>query len=138
MRRVLAVATIETGDIVAVSDEDFEILRHGRRRIITPPSSPLIVPPQNHPGTLLWGRLHSYGLEDHAPDRRRAWFGQWCRLVDQMAGCKCGHHWRDYLRTHPPDFRHFFAWGVHAHNAVNLRLGKPVISLDAARRIWSR
>jgi hypothetical protein len=39
----------------------------------------------------------------------------------------------------PPDYSSheaWFAWGVKAHNEVNQRLGKPIVSLEEAKHIW--
>jgi hypothetical protein len=54
----------------------------------------------------------------------------------------CREHFETYVRNHPPlvDSREdFVKWSCRAHNAVNLRLGKPTISctdLQALDKRW--
>jgi len=55
------------------------------------------------------------------------------RLADGMeAGCSCRSHWLGHLNAHPPDFADYWRWSVDAHNAVNARLGKPILSNEQA------
>ena len=47
-------------------------------------------------------------------------------------------HFRDLLETFPfENSSDKFQWSVFIHNKVNERLGKPVISVDKAREVWS-
>lgn len=50
-------------------------------------------------------------------------------------GCSCSEHFSGYIAEHPPDFEDWFAWCVEAHNAVNIRQNKRVISLAEAKTI---
>ncbi len=50
-------------------------------------------------------------------------------------GCSCSEHFLGYMAEHPPDFNDWFAWCVEAHNAVNIRQNKRVISLAEAKTI---
>ncbi len=100
------------------------------------PASPPRPPPTPHAdprdwktlGPKLWAELHT------KLDADRAW------LDDFTARIPCGEckaHWQKLLAETPPGFGEgFFAWGVNAHNAVNRRLGKPEITLEAARERW--
>jgi len=78
----------------------------------------------------LWARLHRDGTGSNA-------------LLDDVRAhlpCPvCVEHFDAYRREHPPAFgRGWFPWTVAFHNAVNARLGKPVLPLGTASRIWSR
>jgi len=57
------------------------------------------------------------------------------------SGCKCKEFWIIYVRSHPPIFGdngEYFSWTVEVHNAVNTKLGKPIISLEDAKKIYSK
>ncbi len=58
------------------------------------------------------------------------------RLPKFEAGCKCRSFYNKYLKSTPPTFNKYFEWTVGLHNAVNKKLGKPLISLEVARNIW--
>lgn len=51
----------------------------------------------------------------------------------------CRADWAVLLEQMPPDVRdkdRFFAWTVAAHNRVNAKLGKRIMSLDEARALY--
>ena len=50
---------------------------------------------------------------------------------------ECRKHWLAMIAKTPPDFSRYFEWTVDRHNEVNTRIGKKVISYEAARQIWS-
>lgn len=53
-------------------------------------------------------------------------------------GCKCREFWVTYIRNHPPVFgEKYFEWTVTCHNAVNLKLNKPVINLEDAKKLYA-
>lgn len=90
----------------------------------------------------MWGELHRYALlrwNNWSEDEARKWFEQW-QLRLPITGCGCRKHWRELLRTNPPDFssaKAFFAWTVWAHNTVNEKLKKPTVTVEEAMQIWS-
>ena len=52
-------------------------------------------------------------------------------LADGLGLCHCRRDWRELLKVSPPDLSTraaYEAWAVVAHNAVNLRVGKPTYS----------
>ena len=57
----------------------------------------------------------------------------------------CRNHAKDYVRNNPllpavrdnKDKLSLFKWTVDFHNAVNLRLGKPMINWEKAEKLWS-
>lgn len=53
-------------------------------------------------------------------------------------GCgNCQQHARNYIARHPVPDQNVFAWVNAFHNDVNKAIGKPVVSLEQARQIWS-
>lgn len=53
--------------------------------------------------------------------------------------CGCIAHYATYLTEHPPALDSFDAyrrWTWELHNAVNMRLGKPVVSYEDAAARW--
>lgn len=90
--------------------------------------------PQQH-----WELLHSYAFSSewntHAASE---WYQAWTFRIPNL-GCDCRQHWRDLVSATPPDFSSadaFFRWTVAAHNAVNLRLDKPTMPIDAAIALY--
>jgi hypothetical protein len=48
-------------------------------------------------------------------------------------------HFRDLLEAYPFEKAlDKFEWSVFLHNKVNDRLGKPVLSVEKAREVWSQ
>jgi hypothetical protein len=87
----------------------------------------------------LWVELHHFPFSDSWSCQTRCqWWKNWQARVPNL-GCDCRRHWRDLVERMPPDFSSpaaFFAWSVSAHNAVNTRLGKPVVPLEEARCLY--
>jgi hypothetical protein len=77
-------------------------------------------------GPKLWAELHA---------RPAAYTGDavaelaWLEAFARRIGCrKCQNHWRELAEKMPPDLSSpaaYWRWTVEAHNAVNVRLGKP-------------
>jgi hypothetical protein len=64
--------------------------------------------------------------------------------ISVFACAKCRNHAKEYVRSHPllpavesTDPLSLFKWTVDFHNAVNLRLGKPMINWQKAEKMWS-
>ena len=56
-------------------------------------------------------------------------------------GCQCKKDYATYKAENPPDYstsESLWLWGVALHNWVNRKLGKPEITIEDARKIWSR
>jgi hypothetical protein len=84
-----------------------------------------------------WAELHGYSPEVWDEAAAREWFADWQRRIPNIA-CDCRRHWRELVAEMPPDFSSreaFFAWTVEAHNAVNSRIGKPLVTLEEAYRL---
>jgi hypothetical protein len=85
-------------------------------------------------GPLLWERLHRWALRPPVPDPAE-WLGAFrC----QIACGACRLHWDALLAQAPrAAAEDLFTWTVRLHNAVNTRLGKPVMDLPTAHARWS-
>lgn len=88
----------------------------------------------------LWNELHFHALNYNGTNdwSYLASFGN--RIPRYTRGCKCQEHWSAWLRFNAPVFTptaEYFAWTVKAHNAVNLKLGKPQMSVEEATKIYT-
>lgn len=84
-----------------------------------------------------WKELHT---------RYLTWNGKedWPWLLDFVAripnagDCQCQLNFRRWLSPNPPPWTtDMFGWTVKAHNAVNKRLGRPTLTQEQARALWS-
>lgn len=55
----------------------------------------------------------------------------------------CSEHLQEHYKEHPiEEFvgtqASLFEWSVHIHNTVNKMLGKPIVSLESAKALWSQ
>lgn len=81
----------------------------------------------------LWQDLHRYALRSPSP---RA-FPTFLSEIQARLPCgECLVHWQAWVTENPPA-GDLFAWTVAAHNSVNARLGKPLLSLEQARARWA-
>jgi len=88
-------------------------------------------------GSRYWAELHLFGLRNPSLCfENDFWFRQWM-LSLPFDGCPCEQHLKDFLRNNPTDWSDFFAWSVRLHNSVNDRIGRPTISVENARIVWS-
>lgn len=77
----------------------------------------------------LWAELHA------KQDPNAEWFSDWLTRVPKSCGCdKSLQAIIEDLGT--PDYTDWFAYSVRLHNAVNRKLSKPEIDIEAARAIW--
>lgn len=89
-------------------------------------------------GPKLWAKFHPWTLsEDPNPAKWLAEFREQLRVAS--LGCTCLAEWDKWLAEHPvPSERDArFAWGVDAHNAVNVRKGKPRMMVAEALKRWN-
>ena len=91
-------------------------------------------------GPLQWGALHQmsrgYPIANPTVEERAAFVAYVTALV-HLLPCKfCSTHWVDALGTLTPDVTDSRAgvmkWCIDVHNAVNARLGKPVLTYPQA------
>lgn len=83
-----------------------------------------------------WTKLHSYRFT--TADLAREFYRQWQDTIPNI-DCGCMAHWKELVRDFPPDFSSaeaFFTWGVEAHNKVNKRLKKTILTIEEAKALW--
>ena len=82
-------------------------------------------------GPNLWGALHTLCLTGSITPE----------FVDEYAKVipcpSCAMHFRQLVDSNPLPTMNQFEWSVDLHNQVNERIGKPVVSVEAARAKWS-
>lgn len=87
-------------------------------------------------GNMLWKQLHTQAYNHNGTDDSAfiANFGK--QIPRFMTGCPCNEFWNKWIKENPPRYgvNEYFEWTVKAHNAVNIKLGKPVMSLEDARK----
>lgn len=92
------------------------------------------VPSVTYPTTAaLWIELHKRAIS-FSGDNDEKWLGEFQRRVP------CGHcaqHWMTYRRDNPIDYSAYFEWTVAAHNSVNEKLGKLILTNDQARSLYT-
>jgi hypothetical protein len=81
-----------------------------------------------------WAELHHRALTHEGKNDLL-----WIVLFGARIGgnCDCREAWKKELMQLPPDFKNYFFWSVAIHNMVNVRLGKPQVNVDEARKIWA-
>lgn len=87
-------------------------------------------------GARFWAELHLFALRNEGKPRLlHQWFLEWAGDLP-FEDCPCKDHFNQWVCENPPDFLAFFPWTIRLHNAVNERIGKPQIEVDAARKLW--
>lgn len=89
-------------------------------------------------GPRLWAELHLFSLRNRNCEDRafiENWFKNWADSIP-WNGCPCQQHFEDYCKQFPPDFSDLWRWGIGLHNNVNMRNGKPILSLADAENLW--
>jgi len=102
-----------------------------------PPPPPFQARPEaSHPwGPARWDELHAAA---YAGRLTPAWLDAYTARLPNIP-CGCRNHWKTWREADPlpgaASPAEQFAWAWRAHNAVNLRLGKPAFPLKEA---WTR
>ena len=97
---------------------------------INDPSYPL-----QRDGGRFWAELHLFALR-HRGRNAIGWFNDWAASLP-FNGCPCEQHFNDWIAENPIDWENFFQWTIDLHNAVNMRIGKPTMAVEDARKYWS-
>jgi len=82
-----------------------------------------------------WDKLHRYVYT--TPEKAEADYLLWQSSIPNI-NCNCMKSWLELTTKYPPDFSSaeaFFLWGVDRHNDVNVKLGKPILSIKEAYQI---
>lgn len=84
-------------------------------------------------GKYYWGILHRWASDNR--DDINDWLNWFFRLLP----CgNCRESFIEWMKHNQPPQDHdsLFEWTVKAHNYVNAKLSKRIISLDEAKQIW--
>jgi hypothetical protein len=90
-----------------------------------------------------WLHLRAIRYPRRAPtrdDAARAFVEIWA-FLSQLPCRRCREHAKAYFARNPPDLRDGPAlevWAWRFHNAVNARLGKPLVSYAEYERLYAR
>jgi hypothetical protein len=95
----------------------------------------MVVPP-NKWGPYFWGVIHLGCLTGSMKP-------EFIAMYPSVIPCgMCGQHFAELLAEYPfPDSQDpvvMFEWSVNAHNKVNEKIGKPIITAEEAFNIWTR
>ena len=84
----------------------------------------------------LWKQLHIRALGNHINDQ--AFIAEFTRKIPRYTtGCRCKEFWTNWIRGNRPTYGdEYFEWTVKAHNAVNRKLGKPILTVEEARQLY--
>lgn len=95
-------------------------------------------------GRLGWAWLHTlaitYPRRPIGYDQRVVGYRIW-NFVSHLPCWECRQHATQFVLSYPPDTRSTHTlqrWAWNFHNAVNLRLGKPLVSFSEYQRIYAR
>lgn len=98
--------------------------------------------PKSKWGPLGWRWLHLEAINfPEAPDReiQSAMFLRFWSFIQSLPCAECRLHATKYIRAYPPDFSGsggFQTWAWRFHNAVNLRLKKPLMTAEEYRNAY--
>lgn len=84
----------------------------------------------------LWDQLHLRALHHRGGDDTDFLRGFARKIPNYGGGCFCREHWKIFVLANPPPFDPplYFEWTVKAHNYINEKLGKPIVSVEDARK----
>ena len=85
----------------------------------------------------LWKELHKRALTFEGGNDY-AYLQQFAKRIPRFQkGCACKEHWLAIVKTNPPKFgKDYFEWTTTVHNLINQRLGKPVLTVEEARKLY--
>jgi len=84
----------------------------------------------------LWKELHTRALKFKGINDTIYLLNFAKKIPRYTKGCKCKEFWNTWVRENPPTYKNYFEWTVKAHNAVNKKLGKPLYSVEEARKFY--
>lgn len=121
-----------------IDDADYHCYEQGRNPGV--PSAPTSSTGTGWDGSAKWRELHIYALTHRPnPHERAAWLKNWSESIP-CGDCK--KEGRKYIKSHPLPVaaspEEFFSWSVQFHNFVSSKLGKPQLTVEEAKAIWTR
>jgi hypothetical protein len=90
----------------------------------------------------IWGTIHCIALAYYLTptDENKENCKRFYESLSDLMPCReCGMHYKMLLEQHPVDVKNsecLFAWTVKIHNLINLKLKKPQMSVEDAKKIW--
>lgn len=92
----------------------------------------------------IWRELHMRCLNHPSGKNdihwlQTVWIPKIPRYSSYGTQCKCKEHWYKWYTQNHPDFStkdSYFEWSVRSHNAVNLKLHKPILSVEEAKDLY--
>lgn len=85
-------------------------------------------------GPELWKQLHTRAKVTPTDPKAEMLFLQ--QFATQLPCGECKQFYTNYLVSNPPNFADYQGWMIGLHNAVNAKLNKPQMAVDAARALW--
>lgn len=85
-------------------------------------------------GRFAWAKKHQYKGCDPQ------WHELWELLIPRN-GCSCTEDYAKLKSEDPPDFSSpeaYWLWGFRLHNKINVKLERPELSLEDAKKLWNR
>ena len=87
----------------------------------------------------LWRELHERALNFKGENDNAFLLAFSKKIPRYTPGCSCREHWKLIIKQNPPKFGdQYFAWTVLCHNEINKKLGKPVYSVEEARKFYEK
>ena len=85
-----------------------------------------------------WALLHKRAI-NHNGSNDTLFLMKWEAGIPNPEGhrCRCKIFYHTWKRSNPPNYTDYFGWSVRLHNAINAKLGKPIIPLEIARSHWA-
>ena len=87
----------------------------------------------------LWKQIHTRAL-NYKGENDSKFLQSWSAQIPRYtSGCKCKEFWLKWKTANPPTFKPtdaYFAWTVKAHNAVNQKLGKKILTVTEAKKLY--
>lgn len=105
-----------------------------------PPPKPV---PKSVWGPRGWAWLHAQAIgypSNPSNLAQASMFARYWAFVQSLPCEECRVHATAYARQYPPDFSGttgFQTWAWRFHNAVNRRLGKPLVDAEEYRRLYA-
>jgi hypothetical protein len=87
----------------------------------------------------LWKELHTHAINYTGTNDAIYLAGFGRRIPRYTKGCACQEFWTNWIRANPPTYTtamDYFTWTIKAHNAVNVKLNRPEMSLEDAIKLY--
>lgn len=89
-------------------------------------------------GPSTWKSLHAIAAHCDTTGDVDTFWSYLLTLSGALPCDSCRKHMKEYLHANPRPDSNMFEYTVHFHNAVNRRLGKPIVAAEDARVEFSK